>query len=134
MPRNYWDVCMLDKLEIKNKNKINMQYDAKITRGITPKYSNISCNIGEWKVVYSTLSAISLKHWIIRIFCNESALYENKLKVRFTFIIYDKNDKIIEVHEHPTFLFRQHSYFDVPMEFKTDEAKKLHIILRQVLF
>ena len=87
LPRNYTETCMADKLEIKKNAKVNIQYDAKLFRGLVPKLNRI----GEWKLSYRSgvvnNNCSYLNCWVIRLICMDNAFIDKSMKARISFIV-----------------------------------------------
>jgi hypothetical protein len=87
LPRNYTETCMADKLDIKKNTKVNIQYDAKLFRGLVPKLNRI----GEWKLSYrsgtTSTNYNNVNCWIIRVISMDNAFIDKSIKARISFIV-----------------------------------------------
>jgi hypothetical protein len=87
LPRNYTETCMADKLDIKKNTKVNIQYDAKLFRGLVPKLNRV----GEWRLSYRSASVgnnyNNLNCWLIKVVCMDNAFIDKSIKARVSFIV-----------------------------------------------
>lgn len=131
VPRNYTETCLADKIEIKNKIKVNMQYDAKLFVGLVPKQEREA----DWKMVYKTFNSSNLNFWTLRIICQENAYIEKSIKARVSLVVLDHTERIVQVEQKTTFLFDTNSHFEFPIEFKyPNSVKSMFVLVRRCLF
>lgn len=131
IPRNYTEICMGDRIEVKNKQKVNMQYDAKLFKGLTPKAGR-NC---EWKMQYKTSSSTTMNHWIINLLASEKALIDKIIRAQVVAIVYDKHQRVIQVETNRTYTFEVGTYISMNVIFNNlDDSKQLLILVKQRVF
>jgi len=66
---------------------VNIQYDAKLFRGLVPKLNRV----GEWKLSYrSALVGNNYNNsncWLIKVICMDNAFIDKSIKARISFIV-----------------------------------------------
>ena len=132
LPREYTELTLVDRIEIKNTLRVGIQVDVKIYRGPTPKQEKL----GDWKVIYLT-DRSNLNRWMLRISCNYTAIMEsnNSCKARVTAIVYNNNHTVLQVEHGRTFSFNTQNHYDLDLNLcYPTESKELILLIKPVLF
>ena len=131
-PREYTELTLVDKIEIKNTLRVGIQVDVKIYRGPAPKVQRQ----GDWKVIYLT-NRLDCNRWTLRINCNYSAIMEscNNCKAQVTAIVYNNEHTVLQVEHGSTFTFNTHNHYELDLHlFYPNESKELILLIKPVLF
>lgn len=132
LPREYTELTVVDKIEIKNTLRVGIQVDVKIYRGPTPKREKL----GDWKVIYLT-DRSNINRWMLRITCNYTAIMEssNNCKARVTAIVYNNHHTVLQVEHGPTFTFNTQNHYELDLNLcYPNESKELILLIKPVLF
>jgi hypothetical protein len=132
LPREYTELTVVDKIEIKNTLRVGIQVDVKIYRGPTPKQEKL----GDWKVIYLT-DRSNINRWMLRISCNYTALMEShsSCKARVTAIVYDSHHTVLQVEHGRTFSFNIQNHYELDLNLcYPNESKELILLIKPVLF
>ncbi|XP_021371214.1 BTB/POZ domain-containing protein 17-like isoform X2 [Mizuhopecten yessoensis] len=95
MPRNYIDLTV-DSVRMQNTLRFGIQVDVRTYAGPVP----CSLREGEWKITYRKNGDC----WTLQIFCHESATVNGEARVQAAVIIYNDEEKVIQVEQVPTYV------------------------------
>lgn len=124
LPRNYTDLTV-DNVRMQSTLRFGIQVDVKTFRGPVP------CDLREadWKLTYRKQGEV----WSLTFFCHETALVNNETHIQPTIIIYDDQDKVIQVHHEERRICTRGSTVTIQLNFdQSDLAKTMSILIRPV--
>lgn len=124
MPRNYLDL-VVDTVRMQNTLRFGIQVDVKTYAGPVPTDKRE----GEWKITYRKNG----DNWTLQIFCHESATINGEARVQASVIVYDEDDKVIQVEQVPTFVCSRGNNLALNLNVSNpDDSKVMAIILKPV--
>ncbi len=130
LPREYTELSVVDKLEIKNTLRVGIQVDVKTFRGPAPKIDKIA----DWKVMYRNHRSDS-NHWLLRVHCNHTAMMDDNCKARVTAIVYNDANTVLQVEHGPTFTFHYQNHYELDLHLcYPNESQEVVLLIKPVLF
>ena len=87
-PRDYTDLTV-DQVRMHNTLRFGIQVDVKMYRGPVPS----DVRDGDWKITYRKTGDV----WSLQLFCHDSALVAGEAKVNASIIVYNEEEKVIQV-------------------------------------
>ena len=106
MPRDYTDLTV-DNVRIQNTLRFGIQVDVKMYRGPVPS----DVRDGDWKVTYRK----QLESWALQLYCHETAMINGEARVQASVIVYNEQEKVIQVHQEETMLITRGSSVTINM-------------------
>ncbi|XP_052078674.1 BTB/POZ domain-containing protein 17-like isoform X1 [Mytilus californianus] len=124
LPRNYLDL-VVDTVRMQNTLRFGIQVDVKTYAGPVPTDKRE----GEWKITYRKNG----DSWTLQIFCHDSATVNGEARVQASVIVYDEDEKVIQVEQVPTFVCSRGNNLALNLNVNNpDDSKLMAIILKPV--
>lgn len=124
LPRNYLDL-VVDTVRMQNTLRFGIQVDVKTYAGPVPTDKRE----GEWKITYRKNG----DSWTLQIFCHDSATVNGEARVQASVIVYNDDEKVIQVEQVPTFVCSRGNNLALNLNVNNpDDSKLMAIILKPV--
>ncbi|XP_041356923.1 BTB/POZ domain-containing protein 17-like isoform X2 [Gigantopelta aegis] len=120
IPRNYTDLTV-DTVRMQNTLRFGIQVDVRTYVGPVPSESKD----GEWKITYRKTNEC----WTLQIYCHESAMVNGEARIQASLIIYDDEDKVVQVESSPIFYCSRGNHLSMNVNLPTNEESKLMGVL-----
>jgi len=123
-PRDYMDL-IVDSVRIQSTLRFGIQVDVKTFRGPVPSEARDA----DWKVTYRK----QMENWSLQLYCHETALVNNEAHVQPTVIVYNDDDKVIQVHREEKRVCLRGCTITVQMTMDFPElAKNMSILIKPI--
>ncbi|XP_033743925.1 BTB/POZ domain-containing protein 17-like isoform X2 [Pecten maximus] len=124
MPRNYIDLTV-DSVRMQNTLRFGIQVDVRTYAGPVP----CSQREGEWKITYRKNG----DSWTLQIFCHESATVNGEARVQAAVIIYNDDEKVIQVEQVPTYVCSRGNHLALNINVDNlSDSKVMALLLKPV--
>lgn len=122
LPRDYVDL-IVDTVRIQSTLRFGIQVDVKTSRGPVPSESRDA----DWKVTYRK----QLETWSLQFYCHETALVNNEAHIQPTIIVYNEQDKVVQVHREERRVCLRGCTINVQMSLdQPDLAKNMSVLIK----
>lgn len=123
-PRDYVDL-IVDSVRIQSTLRFGIQMDVKTFRGPVPS----EVREADWKVTYRK----QMENWSLSLYCHETALVNNEAHVQPTIIVYNEEDKVIQVHREEKRVCLRGCTVTVQMTMHySDLAKSMSVLIKPI--
>jgi len=123
-PRDYVDL-IVDTVRIQSTLRCGIQMDVKTFRGPVPS----ELRDADWKVTYRK----QMQNWSLQLYCHETALVNNEAHVQPTIIVYNEEDKVIQVHREEKRVCLRGCTVTVQMTMDyPDLAKNMSVLIKPI--
>jgi len=122
LPRDYIDL-IVDTVRIQSTLRFGIQVDVKTSRGPVPS----DVRDADWKVTYRK----QLETWSLQFYCHETALVNSKAHIQPTIVVYNEQDKVIQVHREERRVCLRGCTINVQMLLEQPElAKTMGVLIK----
>ncbi|XP_074649901.1 uncharacterized protein LOC141905067 [Tubulanus polymorphus] len=120
LPRDYTHLTVDT---VRMSNTVRFQVDVKMYIGPVPK----EVRDGDWRVTYRR----QLDNWSLQIYCHETAMVQTEAKFQAVVLIYNEDDKVIQVERAPVFRCCRSSHQTMTFTIQNSEqAKVLGLLIK----
>ena len=124
MPRNYSSLTV-DIVRMQNSLRFINQVDVHMYIGAIPQENRD----GDWKLAYRKNGDT----WAIQIYCHDSGMVNNEARFQTSIVVYDEEDKVIQVDQAPTFVCTRGCPLNHAVTMRDPEASKnLAVLIKPV--
>lgn len=124
LPRDYTELAV-DNVRMQSTLRFGVQVDVKTFRGPVP------CELREadWKLTYRKQGEV----WSLAFFCHETALVNGEAHIQPTVIVYNEQDKVIQVHREPKRVCTRGSTMTIQLNMdQPDLARTMSVLIRPI--
>jgi len=123
-PRDYVDL-IVDSVRIQSTLRFGIQVDVKTFRGPVPS----EVREADWKLTYRK----QMENWSLQLYCHETALVNSEAHVQPTIIVYNEEDKVIQVHREEKRVCLRGCTITVQMVMDFPElAKNMSVLIKPI--
>jgi len=123
-PRDYVDL-IVDSVRIQSTLRFGIQVDVKTFRGPVPSEAREA----DWKVTYRK----QVENWSLQLYCHETALVNNEAHIQPTIIVYNEEDKVIQVHREEKRVCLRGCTITIQMTMDyPDLAKSMSVLIKPI--
>ena len=124
LPRDYTDLSV-DNVRIQNTMRFGIQVDVKTCRGPVVNDSRDA----DWKITYRKQGEV----WSLQFYCHETALINNEAHIQPSIIIYNEQEKVIQVFREEKRVCLRGSTITVQMTMDQPElAKNMSVLIKPI--
>ena len=124
MPREYTDLTV-DSVRMQNTLRFGIQVDIKMYKGPVPQETREA----DWKITYRK----QMDTWQLQLYCHESGLVNNEARIQASILIFNENDKVIQMNREPTMVVTRGNSVNVVITIKHPSlAKTMSILIKPV--
>lgn len=124
LPRNYTELAV-DSVRMQSTLRFGVQVDVKTFRGPVP------CELREadWKLTYRKQGEV----WSLAFFCHETALVNSEAHIQPTVIVYNEQEKVIQVHREAKRVCTRGSTMTIQLNMdQADLARTMSVLIRPI--
>lgn len=124
LPRDYTELTV-DNVRMQNTLRFGIQVDVKTFRGPVP----CEARDADWKLTYRKQGEV----WSLQFYCHETALVNNEAHIQPTIIVYNEQERIIQVHREEKRVCLRGSTITVQLTMdQADQARNMAVLIRPV--
>ena len=125
MPRDYVNYTV-DNVRMQNTLRFGIQVDVKMFKGPVP----VENRDGDWKITYRKPQN---NVWSLQLYGHDTAMVNNEARVQPTILVYDENEKVIQVERGATAVVSRGNCINMQLTIdEPSQARNMAVLLKNV--